>query len=258
MSGTSRARDPAEGDRFVAVESYFNYFTEIEECYQRSRGTRTLLSPIDWALIESWKEAGVPLEAILLGIERSFEKFKKRPARIQKINSLAYCSQLVMSAAQEMGKAASGGDAGGARAGGKVIAAPFTPGEIVEYLHRNLAALDQAAEVARSGGQKVLAEDISALAATLGDVAERESAGAASDLEELERCMTVLEEKLTASLTRASSVELLTGLRQEVEQGLAPYRRKMTTPQVESLERQLMKKRLFEHYRIPRLSLFYL
>lgn len=69
--------------------------------------------------------------------------------------------------------------------------------------------------------------------------------------------MTALEEKLTASLTRASSVELLTDIRREVEKGLMPYRRKMTSPQVESLERQFMKKRLFEHHRIPRLSLFY-
>jgi hypothetical protein len=240
------------------VENYFNYFTEIEECYQRCRGTRTLLSPIDWALIESWKEAGVPLEAVLLGIERSFEKFKKRPARLQKVNSLAYCSQLVLSAAQEMGKAASGSEAeaGGGRK--QEIAAPFAAGQLLDYLSHNAAALHQASHQARDGGQAVLAEDIAAAASALQEVIKRESESAAPDLEELERHMTALEEKLTASLTRASSVELLTDIRREVEKGLMPYRRKMTSPQVESLERQFMKKRLFEHYRIPRLSLFYI
>jgi len=241
----------------VAVENYFNYFTEIEECYQRCRGTRALLSPIDWALIESWKEAGVPLEAVLLGIERSFEKFKKRPARLQKVNSLAYCSQLVLSAAQDMGKAASGNEAGAERGGKQEIAAPFAAGEILDYLHHNVAALGQASRQARDGGQAVLAEDIAAAASALQEVIKREIDSAAPDLEELERRMTALEEKLTASLTRASSVELLTDIRREVEKGLMPYRRKMTSPQVESLERQFMKKRLFEHYRIPRLSLFY-
>jgi hypothetical protein len=47
-------------------------------------------------------------------------------------------------------------------------------------------------------------------------------------------------------------------LRAEVERGLAPYRRKMPTPEVESLERRFLKNRLLEQYKIPRLSLFYL
>ena len=43
--------------------NYFNYFTEVEEHFQRARGTSLfLLSPLDWALIESWKNAGVPLK----------------------------------------------------------------------------------------------------------------------------------------------------------------------------------------------------
>lgn len=41
--------------------NYFNYFTEVEEQFQRSRATGLfLLSPLDWALIESWKKRGHP------------------------------------------------------------------------------------------------------------------------------------------------------------------------------------------------------
>lgn len=240
------------------MENYFNYFTEIEECYQRSRGTRTLLSPLDWALIESWKEAGVPLEAALLGIERSFEKFKKRPARIQKVNCLAYCSQLVLAAAQEVGKSASPGEGGAGPKRQREIAPPFAVGEILDYLQRNSKALDKAAGEARDSRQQVLVEDLSEAARGLQEIIKRAAEDAAPDLEELERRMTALEEKLSAALTRASDLELLTDIRREVEKGLMPYRRNMTGPQVESLERQFMKKRMFDHYRIPRLSLFYL
>lgn len=240
------------------MENYFNYFTEIEECYQRSRGTRTLLSPLDWALIESWKEAGVPLEAVLLGIERSFEKFKKRPARIQKVNSLAYCSQLVLNAAQEVGKSASLSEGAASPKRQQETAPPFAAGEILDYLRRNSAALDHASMEGRNRQQPVLAEDLTEAALALREVAKQEAEKATPDLEELERRMTALEEKLSAALTRASDLELLTDIRREVEKGLMPYRRNMTGPQVESLERQFMKKRLFEHYRIPRLSLFYL
>ncbi len=234
------------------MENYFNYFTEIEECFQRCRGTRTLLSPLDWALIETWKEAGIPLEAVLLGVERAFEKFKKRPKGLQKVNSLAYCSQLVFQAAEEI--AAGGRPEPTAQE--EEPPAPFEAGEITSYLRRNTAALEEAAQKAREQGQSVLAEDLAAVAAGLQPGTE--SVSASGGLEDVERRMTALEEKLTASLQRATDVELLTSLRADVERGLAPYRRKMSAAQVESLERQLLKKRLFEHYGVPRLSLFYL
>ena len=230
------------------MENYFNYFTEIEECFQRCRGTRTLLSPLDWALIETWKEAEIPLEAVLLGVERAFEKFKKRPKGLQKVNSLAYCSQLVLKAAEEI--AAGAGVGSGTAAQEKESSAPFEAGEIPGYLRRNSAALEEAAQRAREQGQPVLAEDLATVAGGLDS--------APGDLEGIERRMTALEEKLTASLQRAANVELLTSLRADVERGLAAYRRKMSAAQVESLERQLLKKRLFEHYGVPRLSLFYL
>ena len=93
------------------TENYFNYFTEIEDHFQRARGSGLfLLSPIDWALIEAWKNAGIPLEAVLRGIDQAFEKWRKRPARarIQMVNSLAYCAQAVATEAQAMATGAAG------------------------------------------------------------------------------------------------------------------------------------------------------
>ena len=60
------------------MENYFNYFTEIEEHWQQCRGTVTLLSPLDWALIESFQESGIPLEVVLRGMEAAFAKQAKR------------------------------------------------------------------------------------------------------------------------------------------------------------------------------------
>ncbi|MFM2126490.1 MAG: hypothetical protein RL328_2941, partial [Acidobacteriota bacterium] len=87
------------------MTNYFNYFTEIEEHFQRARGTGLfLLSPVDWALIEAWKNAGIPLEAVLRGIDVAFEKWRARPprARLHQVNSLAYCTQAVAAEAQAM------------------------------------------------------------------------------------------------------------------------------------------------------------
>ena len=238
------------------MENYFNYFTEIEECFRRCRGTPTLLSTLDWALIESWKEAGLPLGAVLAGIERSFGKFKKRPQRFRKVNSLAYCSQEVLRAAEE---AQTAEVEGGARSeGAQPVAPPFDAGEIRAFLEHNAQALDKAGRSARQKNLAVLADDLGAAAMTLGEIAARAGQGIEADLEDLENRLSALEEKLTAALTRASSVDLLAEFRREVNRGLVPYRRKMAGAQIESLERQFLKKRLFEHYEVPRLSLFYL
>jgi hypothetical protein len=238
------------------VENYFNYFTEIEECYRRCRETPTLLSPLDWALVESWKEAGYPLEAVLLGVERSFEKFKARKRKYRMVNTLAYCSQEVFRAVEDARSAEAQG--GIRKDAGAPAAAPFPLQEILGFLHRNAEAVEKASRRAGEDGQRVLAEDLASAAASLREIAAREAECPTANLEELETRLTAFEEKLTASLTRASSVELLTQFRTEVERGLGPYRRKMSGAQIESLQRQFLKNRLLEHYEIPRLSLFYL
>src|ERR687890_2465741 len=74
--------------------NYFNYFTEIEDTFVRRRGRHLLLSPMDWALIESWKEMGVPLHVALRGIEQAFDSFEAKPRR-RSVKSLLYCQEEV-------------------------------------------------------------------------------------------------------------------------------------------------------------------
>ncbi len=92
--------------------NYFNYFTEIEEQFLRRRGGGLLLTTLDWALIETWKDAGIPLEAALRGIDAAFDHYDERPSKTRKVNSLAYCSQEVLAAAEAMKEAAVGAPAG--------------------------------------------------------------------------------------------------------------------------------------------------
>src|SRR5689334_19157482 len=92
-SGEARPLPSSGSD---SMEDYFNYFTEIEEHWQQCRGTVTLLSPLDWALIESFQESGIPLEVVLRGMEAAFAQHAKRAGKIQKVNSLSYCSQAIL------------------------------------------------------------------------------------------------------------------------------------------------------------------
>ena len=237
----------------LALENYFNYFTEIEECFRKCRGTPTLLSTLDWALVECWKEAGIPLEAVLLGIERTFQKFSKRRRQFRRVNGIAYCTQEVLRTAEEMNTAIT---ESGSRSRRQQAEPPFSSDEVRNYVIHCAEAVEGSSQRSAQDGDGVLATELCDVAADLRAIASQGDITA--NLEELESQLTSLEEKLTASLTRLVPLELLTHIRLEVDNGLVNCRQKMSGPQIESLHRQLAKKRLFERYRIPRLSLFYL
>jgi hypothetical protein len=235
------------------VENYFNYFTEIEEHFQKRRGTGLLLSTLDWALIETWKDAGVPLEAVLRGIDKAFEKYEQRRSRTQKVNSLAYCAQAVLAAAEEMKEAAVGAqrdDKPGQTLG-------FEPASIAAFFRRNAASIETA-ELPDSGAIVLtpIAQDAARVLRELADQVE-DSKGT-QRLEDLERRLTVLEEKLFAALLTATPDEEIVAVRANADRDLAPYRSKMSGPQIEQLHKQYVHKRLLEKYRLPRLSLFYM
>jgi hypothetical protein len=231
---------------FDLVENYFNYFTEIEEHFQRRRGTILLLSTLDWALIETWKDAGIPLEAALRGIDAAFERWERRPSKTRKVNSLAYCAQEVLAAAEEIKEA----EVGTARA--EKPDAGFAPEAIVAYLERNASAIESSQAALPEISRPLASETAQSLRSLSGEIKPR------AGLEDLERRLTVLEDKLFASLLAATPDEQLLGVRAEADRELAPYRRNMSAPQIEQLQKQYVHKRLLERYGLPRLSLFYM
>jgi hypothetical protein len=237
--------------------NYFNYFTEIEEQFLRRRGGGLLLTTLDWALIETWKDAGVPLEAALRGIDAAFDRYDQRPSKTRKVNSLAYCSQEVLAATEDMKEAAVGAAPEQPASNKSAAGQGFEPETIAAFLRHN-ADLLEAAKLPQSAAISVHAV-AGESAATLRKLArETESKPAASRLEDLERHLTVIEEKLFASLLAATSDEEIVTVRAQADRELAPYRRKMAAPQIEQLQKQYIHKRLLEKYGLPRLSLFYM
>jgi len=237
------------------VENYFSYFTEIEDRFLLRRGGGLLLSTLDWALIETWKYAGIPLEAVLRGIDEAFDRYDQRPSKTKKVNSLAYCSQLVLAAAEDMKEAAVGAavpePSPKSRAG-----QGFEPEVIVPYLRRN-ADLLEAAKLPQASGVSLRSVALDA-AKTLRHLAEEIENKPAARLEDLERRLTVIEEKLFAVLLASTADEEIVTVRAEADRDLAPYRRKMSGPQIDQLQKQYVHKRLLEKHNLPRLSLFYM
>jgi hypothetical protein len=229
------------------VRNYFNYFTEIEERFQQRRGSILLLSTLDWALIETWREAGIPLEAVLRGIDAAFDKYDSRQkrGRMRRINGLAWCAQAVMDAAVDLTEASAGTASAPATESG------FEHERVAAHLESAAAALDAA---------PVAAEACAATAVRLRELAQdlRAPSTTSTDLEALERSLTVLEEKLFNAVKAAAPEELLVGLKEHAARELAPYRSRMGAVQIRQVTQQFEQKQLLVHYNLPRLSLFYM
>jgi hypothetical protein len=237
--------------------NYFNYFTEIEEHFWRKRGAHLLVSPLDWAIVETWQKAGIPLNAVLKGIDRAFESWNRsrRAAGGRQLKSLAYCVDAVLDAAAEAQEAAAG--TGPEVPSRRAAAESFSRAELTGYLERNAIRLRAAAEKNRAVHAAIAAR-LDETAKRLDEALPLIDSPAALHLEDFERRLTILEEKLTAALSADADEESLLTIRREIDRSLTPYKRKMSADQLAQLERQYTQKRLFEIFNVPRLSLFYL
>src|ERR1700754_747894 len=184
------------------MQNYFNYFTEIEERFQQRRGSLLMLSTLDWALIETWREAGVPLEVVLRGIDNAFDKHDAKtlrsPLRTRKINGLAWCAQSIMEAVEQALEASTGAAVKISREAPK---SGFETERVVKYLEQNAIMFEEAtlAHLARAVASEVSGR-LRALAVGL-------RAEPVASLEELDRTLSVLEEKMFAALLTSASEE---------------------------------------------------
>jgi hypothetical protein len=230
------------------MENYFNYFTEIEEYFWKKRGTALLLSTLDWALIDSWKQAEIPLEAVLKGIDHTFEKYEARRHKTRKVNSLAYCHQEILAAAETHQRPVRH----------EASVQPFPREELANFLEGHAAALERAAEQFTTRARPESAATFQSLARSLREQATAVGSDKPPSLEDLERRLTVLEEKMLSTLQQGASEEELLSARTEMDRSLAPFRSKMAADQIVLLERQFLQRKLLEKSGLPRLSLFYL
>ena len=225
------------------MQNYFNYFTEIEERFQQRRGSLLMLSTLDWALIESWREAGVPLGAVLRGIDDAFDKHDaqrvRAKGRTRKINGLAWAAQSVMQAAEEAVQASTGLPP---EEGKEERDSGFEAQRVRAYLRNNADAIEA------TGREPAIVARLR----ELGELTKEAS------LEELDRTLTVLEEKLFAGLLATAPEDELVTLREQAARELAPYRGRMNSVQIKQVQTQFVQKRLLEARGLPRLSLFYM
>lgn len=259
--------------------NYFNYFTEVENEFVKRRGSHMLVSPLDWALIEGWKQRGVPLHVVLRGINTSFDGYDKRAHRGRRVNTLLFCQQeieaqfLEYCEARVGGKPIENGTANGHSNGnghgkghgnghsngnGKksADAAPFAKARLVEFLSEHRELLENLRT--RNDNDWPLAETFGRTAVRLQQLCNDVQAAARIDTEALERDLTSVEELILTGLKQSISADTLAEIEADAKRQLRSYREKMGKEIYEQTRANYVARRLRELYHVPRLSLFYL
>lgn len=238
------------------MQNYVAYFTEIEERFQQRRGTLLMLSTLDWALIDTWREAGVPLGAVLRGIDDAFEKRASRRrggrGRARPINGLAWCAQSVMEAAERANEASVGMQRAPGDGEEAQKESGFEPERVAAYLRSN------AEQLTKSDVSTAASAVVAETAARLRSLAEEIATGDACSLEQLDGALTTLESRVIAALLAGMEEAALLRLRDEIAREVAPFRSKLPAVQARQIQQQMLERRLLEQHGLPRLSLFYL
>ena len=212
--------------------NYFNYFTEIEEYFQTKREVFTRLNTLDWVLVESWKDQGVPLDCVFKGIDRAFS----RPNAKRKIGSLAYCIKSIAEVCDEQKDLRTE----------KPVVPELGSEEVSGFLEKCAAAIEKLVATFPEFGSR------------FGGIAKSIRALSVTNLREVEQTLNALEEKLVELLKIASDDTLLVELKRDLDSELNPFRSKMSADQLAMLEQQMWRRKLMERFDLPRLSLFYL
>ena len=253
--------------------NYYNYFTEIEEHFVRRRGKHLLVSPMDWSLIATWRDSGVPLHVALRGIDRAMDGFYSRGKRIGNVNSLFYCHATVM---EEYARHL---DAHTGEAPGTAEPAPAEhdgPGraEILAFLDARISEIKtlsvkqpvQDGAAGHAGLERILARlqeircDLQSRSAAGGAGGEegKEEHGKRRDDEALERDLGILDEALVGELRAFLEPDQLRVWDDEARKELKIYRKRLPKETYQKITDNFIRRKIHRRFEIGELSLFHL
>lgn len=243
--------------------NYFNYFTEIEEEFVRRRGSHLLVSPLDWSLMEAWKQRDIPLHVVLRGINNSFDGYDQRLSRGRKVNSLFYCQQEVEAIFLEyiesrVGSSDStpGENTDSANGNSSEASSQFTRNSINDYLTEHLETIRQLND--KHSGNQLLKETFERVSLRLEQIVEDLQMAKAVSPESLETDLTMIEEVILDGLKAGAGEEELKEIERDGNQKLRAYKKSMGKEVYAQTLGNYVAQKLRERFGIPRLSLFYL
>ncbi len=237
--------------------NYFSYFSEIEDAFVRRRGKHLLLSPMDWALIESWKERGVPLHVALRAIEHAFDSYEAKK-RKRSVKTLLYCQEEVEAQYAEWLESRVGSHEEAHEESEAEAKTPFPRAVVLAHLECSREELIKLADARRQTSPDEFCEALTRATVLLEELENDYAAAVRADARRLEDSLTGVERMLSDALRATVSTNQLDEVRDEVKTQLRPYRAHMDAQVYKQTMDNLLLKRLREQFGVPRLSLFYL
>jgi hypothetical protein len=235
--------------------NYFSYFSEIEDTFVRRRGKHLLLSPIDWALIESWKERGIPLHVALRGIEHAFDSHAAKK-RKRSIKTLWYCQEEVEAQYAEWLESRVGAHA--IEAAAETVESPFPRPLVLAHLTRLISELQNVPCSLDGTDRRLIDETLSRAVSLLNEIKTDYETATQPDARKLEESLTGIERMLDDAIRHAVTGNDLERASSEIESQVKPYKRHMDNAAFEQMRNHLLRKKLRERFGVPRLSLFFL
>lgn len=236
--------------------NYFSYFSEIEDTFIRRRGKHLMLSPLDWALIEGWKERGVPLHVALRGIEHSFDSYEAKKHK-RTIKTLLYCQEEVEAQYAEWLESRVGSnESADATSAIPADSSPFSREAVSNHLARVLDELQQLSQQRKQEDE--LSEAFARGLRLLTEIRDDYSSTANADTRKLEESLTGVDRLLDHAIRAVVSETQLAAILSEIDSQTKPYKRHMDKATFAQTREHLLRKRLRDHFGVPRLSLFYL
>jgi hypothetical protein len=240
--------------------NYFSYFSEIEDTFIRRRGKHLMLSPMDWALIEGWKERGVPLHVVVRAIEHAFDSHEAKKQK-RTVKTLLYCQEEIEAQYAEWLASRVGGHEEPEEAEKKTAdesKSPFPRAAVLAHLGRSLEIMSKLNEQRRRIDDDELSEALSRAVTLLTEIKDDYASAAQPDARRLEDSLTGIERLLDGAIRTAASQDELEKTNAEIDSQLKPYKRHMDKAAFEQTCENLLRKRLRDHFGVPRLSLFFL
>jgi hypothetical protein len=238
--------------------NYFSYFSEIEDTFIRRRGKHLMLSPMDWALIEGWKERGVPLHVVVRAIEHAFDSHESKKQK-RTVKTLLYCQEEIEAQYAEWLESRIGShEEPGSKNKIDEGQSPFPRDAVLAHLGRSLDNLDKLSSARRRTSDDELSEALARAVTLLSEIKDDYASAAQPDARKLEDSLTGIERLLDDAMRRAASESDLASANTEIDSQMKPYKRHMDKAAFEQTRENLLRKRLRDHYGVPRLSLFFL
>jgi len=234
--------------------NYFSYFSEIEDTFVRRRGKHLMLSPMDWALIESWKERGLPLHVVLRAIEHAFDSHEAKKHK-RTVKTLLYCQEEVEAQYAEWLDSRVGSHDTVAEIDTSDSA--FPRAVVLQHLDQSLGILARLA-TERQLQADALSEALSRAGALLSEIRNDYESASRPNSRKLEESLTGIERLLDDAMRVVTSEAQMEAMRTDTETQLKPYKRHMDKAAFAQTLDNLLRKRMREHFNVPRLSLFFL